>query len=171
MPLELNQPAPLFTQPTLDGRPFTLEGLRGWVTVINFWSAECPWAARADEQIAGWAEEWGPDVRVVQVASNANESQDLLQDTAAQRGLELVVDDKDQRIADLYQAETTPHIFVIDRAGILRYRGAVDDVTFRKRTPERFFLKEAVEAVLAGKLPPCADTPAYGCTIIRHPTT
>ena len=167
MPIEINQPAPLFTLPTLNGHPFTLEGLCGRVTVINFWSAECPWAARADEQIAGWAEEWGPEVRVVRVASNANESQELLQDTAAQRGLEPVVDDRDQRIADLYQAETTPHVYVIDRTGILRYQGAVDDVTFRRRAPERFYLKEAVEAVLAGKLPPFADTPAYGCTIIR----
>ncbi len=167
MDLKLNQPAPLFSLPTLDGQFFALEGLRGQVAVVNFWSAECPWAARADEQIAGWAEEWGPDVHVVRVASNANESQELLQDTAAQRELELVVDDRDQHIADLYQAETTPHVFVIDRAGILRYQGAVDDVTFRKHAPERFYLREAVEAVLAGKLPPCADTPAYGCTIIR----
>ncbi len=171
MPIELNQPAPLFTLPTLDGRLFALEGLRGRVAVINFWSAECPWAARADEQIAGWAEDWGSDVRVVRVASNANESQEYLQATAAQRALELVVYDKDQHIADLYQAETTPHIFVIDRAGILRYRGAVDDVTFRKRTPERFYLKEAVGAVLAGELPSRADTPAYGCTIVRNLTT
>ena len=171
MPLELNQPAPLFTLPTLDGRPFALEGLRGRVTVINFWSAECPWAARADEQIAGWAEEWGSEVRVVRVASNVNESQELLQDTAAQRELEQVVDDRNQLIADLYQAETTPHVYVIDRAGILRYRGAVDDVTFRKRAPDRFYLKEAVDAVLTGKLPPCVDTPAYGCTIVRNLTT
>ena len=167
MTIELNQPAPLFTLPTLDGGSFTLESLRGQVVVINFWSAECPWAERADEQIAGGSEEWGPAVRVVHVASNANESQELLRTTAAKRGLDLVVLDKDQRIAALYQAETTPHIFVLDRAGILRYRGAVDDVTFRKRTPERFYLKEAVEAVLAGKLPPEGDTPAYGCTIIR----
>jgi peroxiredoxin len=167
MTLELNHPAPLFTLPTLDGRLFALESLRGQVVVINFWSAECPWAGRADEQIAGWEADWGDEVRVVRVASNANESRELLQNTASQRGLALVVLDRDQRVADLYEAQTTPHIFVLDQDGLLRYRGAVDDVTFRKRTPARFYLKEAVDALLEGKPPPSADTPAYGCTIVR----
>ena len=171
MTAKLNQPAPLFSLPTLDGGAFALESTSGRVVVINFWSAECPWAARADEQIASWAQDWGPEVRVVRIASNANESQELLQSSAEQRGLDLVLLDGEQRVAELYQAETTPHIFVIDQAGILRYRGAVDDVTFRKRTPERFYLKEAVEAVLAGKPPPSADTPAYGCAIIRFNST
>ena len=171
MTLELNQPAPLFELPTLDGGYFALVSLRGQVVVVNFWSAECPWAERSDKQIAGWAADWGEDVRVVRVASNANESREMLQSAAVQRGLDLVALDGDRRIADLYGAETTPHIFVIDRDGILRYRGAVDDVTFRKRTPARFYLKEAVDAVLEGKPPPSADTPAYGCTIIRFTQT
>jgi hypothetical protein len=35
------------------------------------------------------------------------------------------------------EAQTTPHVFVIDREGILRYRGSVDDVTFRQRKSPR----------------------------------
>ena len=171
MTAKLNQPAPLFSLPTLDGRAFALESISGRVVVINFWSAECPWSARADEQIASWAQDWGPEVRVVRIASNANESQELLQSSAEQRGLEDGFTGWRTARRRVYQAETTPHIFVIDQAGILRYRGAVDDVTFRKRTPERFYLKEAVEAVLARNLPPSADTPAYGCAIVRNPTT
>jgi hypothetical protein len=57
---------------------------------------------------------------------------------------------------------------VIDATGILRYRGAFDDVTFRQRTPARFYLKEAVEVLLAGKLPDPAETQPYGCTIVRY---
>jgi hypothetical protein len=71
-------------------------------------------------------------------------------------------------VADLYEAQTTPHVFVIDREGILRYRGAVDDVTFRQRTPARFFLDEAVEALLEGHVPALVESPAYGCTIVRE---
>jgi hypothetical protein len=71
-------------------------------------------------------------------------------------------------VADLYQALTTPHVFVIDRDGILRYAGAVDDVSFRQRRPTRFYLDEAVEALLDGQLPAVAETPAYGCTIVRE---
>ncbi len=84
------------------------------------------------------------------------------------RRLPLVLVDREDVVADLYEAQTTPHVFVIDRDGILRYRGAVDDVTFRLRKPTRFFLDEAVEALLDGRLPALAETPAYGCTIVRE---
>ena len=72
---------------------------------------------------------------------------------AKARRLPIVLIDADHFVADLYEAQTTPHVFVIDRDGILRYRGAVDDVTFRQRKPTRFFLDEAVEALLEGHLP------------------
>jgi hypothetical protein len=44
----------------------------------------------------------------------------------------------------------------------------VDDVTFRQRKATRFFLEEAVEALLDGRLPALEQTPAYGCTIVRE---
>ena len=102
------------------------------------------------------------------VASNRSESIQCVEEAAKARRLPIVLIDAQQTIADLYEAQTTPHIFVIDRNGILRYRGAVDDVTFRQRKPTRFFLDEAVEALLDGHLPTLMETPAYGCTIIRE---
>ena len=51
---------------------------------------------------------------------------------------------------------------------LLRYRGAVDDVTFRNRQASRFFLEEAIEALLEGHLPTLTETPAYGCAIVRE---
>jgi len=56
----------------------------------------------------------------------------------------------------------------VDVAGILRYQGALDDVTFRQREPNRFYVKEVVDALLAGRLPEVASAPAYGCTIVRE---
>jgi hypothetical protein len=71
-------------------------------------------------------------------------------------------------VADLYEAFTTPHVFVLDGEGILRYRGAVDDITFRHREATRFFLQEAVDALRNGRLPAVNETAAYGCTIVRE---
>ncbi|MDX1377503.1 MAG: hypothetical protein R3307_01540, partial [Anaerolineales bacterium] len=76
--------------------------------------------------------------------------------------------DTDQVVADLYGAVTTPHVFLVDGDGILRYRGAVDDVTFRNRKANRFYLNEAVESLLDGHLPARTEMPAYGCTIVRE---
>ena len=71
-------------------------------------------------------------------------------------------------VADLYEAVTTPHVFVVDKDGILRYRGAVDDVTFRNRTPTRFFLDEVVGSLISGHISPLTETISYGCTIVRE---
>ena len=80
----------------------------------------------------------------------------------------MVLIDANHAVADLYEAVTTPHIFIIDREGILRYRGAVDDVTFRQRKSTRIYLDEAVESLLNGQRPTLTETPAYGCTIVRE---
>ena len=87
------------------------------------------------------------------IASNRSETIPGMEEGSKARGLPLVLVDADHFVADLYDAQTTPHVFVIDRNGILRYRGAVDDVTFRQRKPTRFFLDEAVQALLKGHLP------------------
>jgi peroxiredoxin len=163
----LGQLAPGFTLPDLSGAPCRLEDYRGRLVILNFWSAECPWSKRADEQLARLLPGWGQAAALLTIASNANEPPDLLQRTALERGLAPILHDAGQRIADLYGAQTTPHLFAIDAAGILRYQGAFDDVTFRQRTPTQAYLKNAVEALLAGRLPDPAETPPYGCTIVR----
>lgn len=163
----LDQPAPLFCLTTVDGRIWCLEEKRGKIVVLNFWSAECPWAERADKVLMELLQQWGPAVLWCSVASNANEPSALLEKTALERDLPVVLLDPQNRAADLYGALTTPHFFVVDGSGILRYQGAMDDVTFRQRLPTRNFLDEAVKALLNGQLPDPAQQPAYGCTIVR----
>ena len=111
---------------------------------------------------------WQGNVELLSIDANGNESPLLVAETAKLRQIPLVLIDARHVVADRYDAMTTPHVFVLDRQGILRYRGAVDDVTFRRREPTRLFLQEAVEALLNGKLPDLNETPAYGCTIVRE---
>ncbi len=112
--------------------------------------------------------QWQDDVVLLPVAANQIETPEAMAEAARARRLPFVLLDSQHRVADLYDAVTTPHVFIVDREGILRYRGAVDDVSFRQRRPTRFYLDEAVEALLAGHFPPIAETPAYGCTIVRE---
>ena len=160
--------APDFTLPDLEGTPHALNDYHGRVVVVNFWSAECPWAERADSLLKQWLAEWGRRVVLLTVVSNVNETAELITEAAHQRGIELVLLDSGCRVADAWSAQTTPHVFVVDEGGVLRYQGAVDDVTFRQREPKRFYAKEAVDALLTGRLPEIASTPAYGCTIVRR---
>lgn len=164
----LNQLAPEFTLPDLDGRIHMLSDYRGRLVIVNFWSAECPHARRADLALTAALEDWGEAVALLPIAANTNETEDLIASVARGRGLPLVLRDADHAVADRYAAQTTPHAFLIDRRGYLRYRGAVDDVSLRQREPTRFFLGEAVEALLSDRTPEPAETQPFGCIIVRH---
>jgi peroxiredoxin len=166
--VKVNRPAPDFELPDLDGVLHRLSDYRGRIVVINFWSCECPHSERTDRAILAMVVQWGEDVALLTIASNRIETVEAVQQAAIARHVPLVLLDAKDEVADLYEALTTPHVHVIDRDGILRYRGAVDDVSFRMRKPTRFFLDEAVEALLDGRLPVMAETPAYGCTIVRE---
>ncbi len=166
--MQLNQPAPDFELPDLQGVPHKLSDYRGKIVIVNFWSAECPHSERTDRSLVECLVDWGADVEMLSIAANRSESIQMLEEVAKTRRMPIVLIDAEQIIADLYEAQTTPHVFVLDREGILRYRGAVDNVTFRQRKATRFFLEEAVEALLDGRLPELTEMPAYGCTIVRE---
>ena len=167
-PVEINQPAPDFSLPDLSGQFHRLSDYRGRIVILNFWSAECPFAERVDGELVRYLREWGERVALLTVAANANESQAQAAAAARARGLGPVLLGSRSGVPDAYEAQTTPHLFVVDADGILRYRGAYDDVTFRQRAATRSYLKDAVEALSAGRNPEPAETAPYGCTIVRH---
>ncbi len=71
-------------------------------------------------------------------------------------------------IGHLYQAKTTPHIFVIDPAGKLIYQGAIDDRPTTDLADVQHahnYLNEALNAAMAGKPVPMASTRPYGCSV------
>ena len=164
----INAPAPDFELPDIHGTFHKLSDYRGKIVIVNFWSAECPHSERTDRSTMACLVQWGGDVVMLSIAANRSESVREMEDAATTRSLPTVLIDAEHSVADLYEAVTTPHAFLIDQDGILRYRGAVDDVTFRQRKATRFFLEEAVEALLDGRLPELTETLAYGCAIVRE---
>lgn len=110
----------------------------------------------------------GEAIVVAAIASNRSETAPELADAARARAIPLVLRDDDEHVADLYDARTTPHVFLVDADGILRYRGAVDPATARWAGASKAYLDEAVQALLAGQIPTVQETPAFGCAIIRY---
>ncbi|HEX8203672.1 MAG TPA: peroxiredoxin, partial [Isosphaeraceae bacterium] len=81
-----------------------------------------------------------------------------------------VVKDPLNRVADQLSVERTCEVLVLDGAGRLRYRGAIDDqyhLRGRKDAPTRSYLTEALDAVLAGRTVAKPVTPVVGCPIER----
>ena len=163
----INRLAPDFELRGLDERLHCPSDYRGQIVMVNFWSADCPHVVRADEFMLAALGRWGADVVLLTIASNATESLSVLENASRSRGIPTVLIDVSHFVADLYAAQVTPEVFVIDREGILRYRGAVDDVRFERSSPTRSYLEEAVNALLAGQLPLVTEIPAFGCSIIR----
>lgn len=166
--MQINEPAPDFELPDLKGQKHKLSDYRGRIVILNFWSCECPHSERADILMMEAFSKWNGEVTLLSIAANKNESAQSVEEAARARNLPMVLVDAEHVVADLYKAVTTPHVFVVDKDGILCYRGAVDDITFRNRTATRFFLDEAVESLLNGHLPTLTETPAYGCAIVRE---
>ena len=166
--MNLNESVADFELRDLHGKLHRLSDYRGKILIVNFWSCECPHCERTDHALMAMSVQWAENVVMLSIASNQSESIQSIEEASKVRRLPIILIDADHFVADLYEAQTTPHIFVVDQDGILRYRGAVDDVTFRQRKPTRFFLDEAVEALLDGHLPALTETPAYGCTIVRE---
>lgn len=166
--MDTHRLAPDFELPDLAGHFHRLSDHRGRIVIVNFWSADCPHVERTDAVMLRSLARWGADVALLSIASNANESAADVESAARGRGLSPVLMDAGHEVADRYGATVTPEVFVVDREGIVRYHGAVDDVNFRQREAARNFLEEAVEALLAGKSPAVEHVPAFGCALVRE---
>ena len=163
----IGDPAPEFALRGLDGQEHSLRDWLGSIVVLNFWSAECVHSRRADTVIEELLQERG-GVSLWCIVSNENEDDELVKRVAAKNKTERLLRDGDQEVADSYGAVTTPHVFVIDEKGVLRYAGGLDDVSPRQRVPTRNYLSEAVAAVRNGLSPEPSETPPFGCAILRH---
>lgn len=165
--LDIGKPAPNFTLNDLDGTAYALADYRGRIVILNFWSAECPHTARVDVDLLPLIKQWGDEVQLLSIAANGNEPIEMLRQVAAERGVSPILHDIGCAVADAYGAITTPHIFLLDSEGILRYQGAYDDVAFRQRVATRNYVQEAVAALLNGSKPEITDVLPFGCTVVR----
>jgi hypothetical protein len=153
---------------SIDGRRFRLFEQRGRIVILNFWSAECDWSERSDEVLSGARKGWGDRVAIWSIIANPNEPGDLILAEVTRRELSVVLVDESQSLVHQFGAITTPHFFVIDGEGILQYKGALDDTTFRNKTPSTFYLLDAIDALLEGRTPDPQETPGYGCAITKR---
>ena len=79
----------------------------------------------------------------------------------------ILLRDEDGKVGRMYGAKTTPHIFVIDRNGLLAYQGAIDDDSDTESDPAkaRNYVQDALEQLLANKPVSVPKTASYGCSV------
>ena len=160
-------PAPPFSLPGIDGRDHSLADHEGKPVVVVFSCCHCPYVMAWEERLNDVAR----DVhgRAGFVAVNANHHvgdsfEDMRARAEEKRFAFPFVRDDTQEVAAAYGAGRTPEVFVFDGEHRLVYHGAPDSDYSDPNRAEPY-LRQALEAALAGRLPAVAETPPVGCTI------
>ena len=168
---QIGQKVPDFRLPDASGRMHSLETYlgSGKVVVVAFWSFKCSTSLTSNEKLAALQEKYrNRGVVVLAVASNANESAAEIQKNAANLNLPFtILVDKDGALAERLEATHTPHLFIIDGDGVLRYRGALDNNKQPGEGGRIAYAEDALDAILAGRPVPQPETKTFGCSIKR----
>ncbi|MEU4419606.1 thioredoxin family protein [Actinoplanes sp. NPDC024001] len=171
MRLTVGEQAPGFTLPDTDGTPVPLRPAEHPATVVVFTANACPYARAWHDRIQAVARDYAErGVTVLQIVSNdeCSAPQDTAEAMAARvHAGELAgpfLRDATQAVARAYGATATPEVFVIDRAGTIRYHGAPDG-DYDDPGQDARFVRQALDAVLAGGEVARPVTSPAGCSI------
>ncbi|MBZ8180624.1 thioredoxin family protein [Oscillatoria salina] len=73
--------------------------------------------------------------------------------------------DPSQDVANCFDARVTPEVFLIDNAGVVRYRGKIDDRPEDPEAVQNHYLRDNIVALLSSEQVTTSITEAIGCTI------
>jgi len=157
----------------VDGKDVTLAGIQGAKgTLVVFTCNHCPWAKAWETRIVDLGNTYRKrGIGVVAINSNdptayEEDAFEVMQKRAKERkmGYPYVVDATSD-VARAFGASHTPEAYLFDKSGKLVYHGAVDDNAKEPGKVRSRWLRDALDAVVAGKPVPMAETKAMGCSI------
>jgi peroxiredoxin len=166
--MRVGDTAPGFRLPDTDGQEHGPDG----TTVVVFTCNHCPYALAWHDRIADAARDYA-DRGVRFLAVNPNDAERypgdsfdaMKQRVSDDGGWPLpYLRDESQEVARVFEAKTTPDVFVLDAEGRLRYRGAPDE-DHRDPSLAAAWLRDALDAVLAGEQLARAETQPVGCSV------
>jgi peroxiredoxin len=182
-PLALGDVLPAnFQLKDLQGNVHSAADCKGKITLINFYSIQCPVQAAWDDRLVAlqkdFAEKgvvfWHIDSNVTEIGKTA--PADAAKDPAyaaivahlADRKLPFtVLADHGNVVADQFDARTTPHVYVFAADGKLVYRGLVDDDQRGVKTERTSYARDVLQKLLAGETVTPSATKETGCSIKR----
>jgi len=176
--LALGSKGPDFKLLNVDGKEWTLaqaasvkDGKPADATVIVFTCNACPFAKAYEPVLLDMAKEYS-DKSVAFVFINPNDPQvvpadsyEKMQERAKEKSYPFpYLFDATQETAKAYGALVTPHVYLLDKDRVLRYRGRVNDNKDQAAVKSND-LANAIDAILVGKPIETAETKAFGCSV------
>jgi peroxiredoxin len=168
---KVGDPAPPLDLPDTEGRLQPLAAQDTAATVVVWTCNHCPYALGWHDRLIEVARDYAPrEVRFLAVNSNDAErypadSLDAMRERVQAEDWPFpYLHDESQDAASAWAAQVTPHVYVVDRSGVIRYEGA-PDADHMDPGQNASWLREALDAVLAGEQPARAATEPVGCSI------
>lgn len=176
--LEVGKEAPLFESKDTNGADVKLADLKGKIVVLEWTNNECPYVKKQyDSGNMQFVQKKATDEGVVwlSIVSSAEgkegyvtpeEANTIVKERGAVPTHKIL--DPSGAIGHLYGAKTTPHMFVINKDGVLAYAGAIDsDSSFKPesiKTAKNYVLA-AIDDLNAGRAVETPSTNPYGCGV------
>ena len=162
--------APAFTLTDTEGNEVSLGDFEGKIVVLEWLNPDCPFVQRHYK--AGTMKDLATKYDgegVVWLTINSTNYMDAAANAKfkADNGLPYtILVDQSGDVGHLYDAKTTPHMYIIDGSGSLVYIGAIDDdPRGNKGEPAVNYVAVALDEVLAGNAVTTAETKPYGCSV------
>lgn len=174
----INQPAPAFSALDSYGNRVSLGDYADKMVILEWTNHLCPFVQKhydSGSMQALQKKYTGHGVVWLSVISSAEGKQGHVspeqanQLTGSREAMpSAVLIDAEGKMGRLYGAKTTPHMYIIDRQGILRYMGAIDSIRSANTADiprATNYLDKGMSELLAGRPVSEAVTRAYGCTV------
>jgi peroxiredoxin len=174
----VGKPAPDFSVTDAGGRTQSLSAYKGKTVVLEWNNPECPFVGKhygAKNMQAQQAEAAAEGVVWLTVNSAAPGKQGRLDAAGASAYVAKVggkeaayLLDGDGKVGHAYDAKTTPHMYVIDKDGVLRYMGGIDSIasTDEEDIPKATqYVRQALAEIKAGKTVSVPTSEPYGCSV------
>lgn len=166
---QVGQPAPTFTLKDETGKAHSLSEYKGKVVVLEWTNPHCPFVQRHYAAKTMQTTLSGFDAKkVVWLAVDSTSTNSPEQDAAwkKEKGFSYpMLQDQGGSVGHAYGAKTTPHMYVIDGQGVLRYEGAIDNDPRGNQKSVTNYVQTSVDALLSGKPVPESTTESYGCSV------
>lgn len=179
---EIGQTAPAFSATDTDGNAVSLADLKGRTVVLEWTNDGCPYVRRhygTGNMQELQAEAAKDGVVWMSIISSAPGRQGHVSDIEAnalseERGASPahVILDPDGTIGRLYEARTTPHMFVINPEGKVAYMGGIDDKPYASSAETKSatnYVRLALDAIKSGHTPETPVSRPYGCSVKYGP--
>lgn len=177
-PARIDAPAPDFTVVDSNGISHTLSQYKGKIVVLEWTNHQCPFVGKhygSGNMQALQAEATAEGVVWLSIISSAPGQQGHVDGAGANeqtvsRGASptAVLLDSEGDVGRLYGARTTPHMYVIDPEGLLRYMGGIDNIPSADPgdiDSAQNYVRPAIASVQAGEAVETATAPPYGCSV------